>query len=126
MESNRNVVEVIDLGADEARRIESARGTVVTVLTGHLWLTQEGDDLDRVLGAGDEYALDREGVAVIQALDAPALVRLDGAPGGRRRELERRTPTSSILASISATGRALTSAARRAAVRSTRTGLHSL
>jgi hypothetical protein len=49
-------------------RIEDARGSVLHVREGAVWLTQEGDPLDRYLGAGARFHLDRGGLAVAQAI----------------------------------------------------------
>jgi len=49
-------------------RIEDARGSVLHVREGAVWLTQEGDPLDRYLAAGARFSLDRDGLAVAQAI----------------------------------------------------------
>ncbi len=49
-------------------RLEDARGTLVRVREGAIWLTQEGDSRDRYLAPGAEFRLDRDGVALAQAL----------------------------------------------------------
>jgi len=50
-------------------RIEDGRGMLVYVWEGALWLTQEKDPVDRHIGAGEWFLLDRQGVAVIHALE---------------------------------------------------------
>jgi len=49
-------------------RIEDGQGVVLTVHEGAVWLTQEGDALDRYLGAGQSFRLDRGGVALAQPI----------------------------------------------------------
>lgn len=49
-------------------RIEDARGSVLHVREGAVWLTQEGDPLDRYLGPGQSFRLDRGGLALAQAI----------------------------------------------------------
>lgn len=68
-------------------RITDAAGASIAVHDGTVWVTQEGDPTDRVLGAGERFVADRGGVAVLQALDdarvtvsAPATGR--GVPAG--------------------------------------------
>ena len=56
-------------------RIEDGCDTVVTVLRGDLWLTQEGDRRDYYLAAGQSFRLDRPGVAIASAM-SPSLVSL--------------------------------------------------
>jgi hypothetical protein len=48
-------------------RLEDARGTLIRVREGAIWLTQEGDARDRYLAPGAEFRLDRDGVALAQA-----------------------------------------------------------
>jgi len=49
-------------------RIEDGRDRLIYVWEGELWLTQERDGRDRILAAGDSFRLDRDGVALAQAL----------------------------------------------------------
>lgn len=51
-------------------RIEHGQGSVLHVREGAVWLTQEGDALDRYLGPGESFRLDRDGLALAQALHA--------------------------------------------------------
>jgi hypothetical protein len=64
-------------------RIRNAQGLVLQVHEGALWLTQEGDALDRYLGPGASFRLDRGGLAIAQAISAHA--RLTVIPPRRRR-----------------------------------------
>lgn len=54
--------------------------TSVSVQAGEIWVTQEGDRADYVLGAGERLVLQRDGLAVLQAL-ADARVAIGPAPG---------------------------------------------
>lgn len=45
-------------------------GLAVQCLTGCLWLTQDGDDRDIVLDAGQSHTCDRQSRLVVHALDA--------------------------------------------------------
>lgn len=51
-------------------RIEDGRDVLIHVKDGKLWLTQEADGRDRYLAAGQCFRLDRNGVAIAQALGA--------------------------------------------------------
>ncbi|HUL68103.1 MAG TPA: DUF2917 domain-containing protein [Burkholderiaceae bacterium] len=55
-------VEVID-----------GRGTSMQCLFGSVWVTQDGDPRDIVLGAGDSFTLDRDGLAIVYATDEAGL-----------------------------------------------------
>jgi hypothetical protein len=55
------------LGAGQQLRLQDAAGWVVVCLRGSLWLTQEADTRDLFLDAGDNFTLDRNGVALILA-----------------------------------------------------------
>ena len=55
------------LGAGQQLRLQDAAGWAVACLRGSLWLTQEADTRDVFLDAGDNFTLDRNGVALILA-----------------------------------------------------------
>jgi len=46
----------------------------VKCLQGKLWITQEGDPQDRIIGSGESFVLDRAGLSVVTALGDPALL----------------------------------------------------
>jgi hypothetical protein len=75
--------------------IRGARGALLFVDRGQVWLTQERDPRDIVLATGSWFRLDREGTAVVQArreamvtltapVDAP-LPEIRALPHPRRR-----------------------------------------
>ena len=49
-------------------RIEDGRDMLVYVWEGEIWLTEEGERRDRVLGAGEWHRLERRGAAIGYAL----------------------------------------------------------
>ena len=49
-------------------RVEDGMDLLIYVWEGELWLTQEGARRDAYLEAGDWFRLDRDGLAVLQAL----------------------------------------------------------
>ena len=67
------------LTTDQIVDLDDARGTVVRVTRGRVWLTQHGDAVDHVLDAGDAWAVERNGRTIVQA-QTPALIDLTG-PG---------------------------------------------
>jgi DUF2917 family protein len=50
--------------------IEHGRGMQIELWDGELWITQEGDDRDYIIGPGARFRLDREGVALANGLKA--------------------------------------------------------
>ena len=67
------------LATGQLAKLDDARGTVVRVSRGRVWLTQHGDFADHVLDTGDAWAVERDGRTVVAA-QADSLVDLSG-PG---------------------------------------------
>jgi hypothetical protein len=61
--------ETLRLPMRAIHRIEDGNGLQVACLTGHTWITQAHDMRDIVLSAGESFVLDRDGVALVMALD---------------------------------------------------------
>lgn len=63
-------------------RLDNTQGRRISVLEGHVWITQDSDPRDVVLGAGEEYVFDRPR-GIVSALDGDArIVREDGVDVG--------------------------------------------
>jgi Protein of unknown function (DUF2917) len=75
MEYQATVLKTLDLASGTLVPFSSTRGERVRVLSGRVWLTEEGDVNDALLGNGQEIALGGHGLAVIEAL-SPARVQL--------------------------------------------------
>jgi hypothetical protein len=58
----------------EMLRLQDASGTLIACEEGTLWITQEGDARDVVIGAGERFVVDRDGLTIVEALDAAKLV----------------------------------------------------
>ncbi len=69
------VFKTLDLPGGTLVPFSSTRGERVRVLSGRVWLTEEGDLRDAFLASGEEVALGGRGLAVIEAL-TPARVQL--------------------------------------------------
>ena len=59
------------------RRVHSALGQRIECVSGTLWVTQDGDPRDIVLGAGESFAFDHRGDALVSALDDSRFVLLE-------------------------------------------------
>ena len=60
--------------------VRHPRGKGVAVFHGHAWVTQEGDSRDVMLGAGESFALDQPGTAIVQALQDTSLLVFETQP----------------------------------------------
>ena len=67
------VKDMVELNRGGMLRIEDGREMLVYVWDGSVWLTQDGDGRDVMLGKGGWFRLDRKGVAVLYALADCAL-----------------------------------------------------
>jgi hypothetical protein len=81
----------------QAIELTDAVGTVLTCISGSLWITQHLDKRDVVLSPGEAFTLDRKGVAIVQAT-ADAVLRIDQPRWRRSLWLERWIPRRSIPA----------------------------
>ena len=73
----------IDLRRSQPLRLVNGYGRRISVLEGHVWVTQDGDPRDVVLGPGEDFRFDRPVSAVVSALDGDAMiVRQDGIAVG--------------------------------------------
>ena len=82
----------LDLRKRQLLRVEGARCTRIVCLAGELWITQDADQRDLVVPAGDAFTLDRDGIAVISALEASSVWLQEPSRAG--------SPASSLGAAI--------------------------
>jgi hypothetical protein len=61
----------VTLPADGTRRVFARPGDRIECVAGALWVTQDGDPRDVVLGAGDAFDVDRAGPLLMTALGGP-------------------------------------------------------
>ncbi|HET7096291.1 MAG TPA: DUF2917 domain-containing protein [Casimicrobiaceae bacterium] len=59
--------KVWELAPDELVKLDGARGTMLRVTRGTLWITLENDTRDIVLEAGDAFTIDRGGLTLVEA-----------------------------------------------------------
>jgi hypothetical protein len=61
---------VVALEAGEVLTLEDAQGTTILARLGTVWITEEGDERDHIVGPGDSLVVARRGRTVVQALKA--------------------------------------------------------
>jgi hypothetical protein len=65
------------LGKGHIRHVRAQRGRRVELLSGSLWITQDGDRRDIVLAAGEAFDFDRGGDALLSAFADSRYLLLD-------------------------------------------------
>jgi len=68
----------VELPRNHVAAVRDAKGALVRVTRGTIWITQESDPDDTVLRIGDNWVLERDGLTVIQAHE-DATFCLEGA-----------------------------------------------
>jgi hypothetical protein len=63
----------VELRRHQTLRLADASGVAVVCLCGALWITQENDPRDVIVEAGAWFALDRPGVALVEAIEASSV-----------------------------------------------------
>ena len=71
---------VLALAAGEVVTLDDARGVRIHARAGSLWVTEEANSRDHILGAGEMLVVGRDGRTVIQALKASWIALRDAAP----------------------------------------------
>jgi hypothetical protein len=79
--------DTVHLGRTQHLRLRNRAGWTVRALCGTAWITQDGDSRDIVLEAGDTFVLDRNGAALVSALDETriSITRATHRPAPQRR-----------------------------------------
>ena len=82
---------VLALAAGQSVALDDACGTIIRPCEGTLWITQEGELEDFVVGPGEGFIVSRDGRTVLQAMQPSQVAFLEA-----RRGLQ---PRSSSIAS---------------------------
>jgi hypothetical protein len=69
---------VIALEAGQVVTLDDAQGTRIVTRMGTVWVTEEGDARDHVIGPGDALVVARPGRTLVQALQASWISLADG------------------------------------------------
>jgi hypothetical protein len=76
---------VIALEAGQVVTLDDAQGTRILTRMGTVWVTEEGDTRDHVVGPGDTLVVARPGRTLVQALK-PSWISLADGPGAANDE----------------------------------------
>ncbi|SRR6266581_4923673 len=82
----------IALDAGELLRIRDGRGWTIAVVEGEVWITQDGDYRDIVIGAGDRFRLEGAGLSLVHALRHSGFTLFVPLSGRRAPPVERILP----------------------------------
>jgi hypothetical protein len=66
---------VLALDMGEVITLDDAAGVRIQARTGTVWVTEEGDLKDHIIGAGDAFVISRRGRTLVQAL-APSWISI--------------------------------------------------
>jgi uncharacterized protein with PhoU and TrkA domain len=67
------------LEAGQVLTLDDAEGVRILARRGTVWITEEGNNKDHIVGPGDAIVVARRGRTVVQALQ-PAWISIEGAP----------------------------------------------
>ena len=70
---------LLQLATGQVLSLDDARGARIRARIGTVWVTEEGDIDDHIVGPGDARVIAHEGRTVVQAL-APSWISIDGYP----------------------------------------------
>jgi hypothetical protein len=71
---------VLALAAGEVVTLDDARGVRIHARTGSVWVTEEANTRDHILGPGEVLVVGRDGRTVIQALQASSIALRERPP----------------------------------------------
>ncbi|PXW99561.1 hypothetical protein C7444_101391 [Sphaerotilus hippei] len=89
--ASADLPRTVDLAPGALTSLQQARGLCITVITGRVWLTEEGDEQDHFLSGGDTHVVAGCGRVVVEGL-GPGAARLDLATAAGRSPTPERQP----------------------------------
>ena len=82
---------IVTLARDGLLGVRDGAGTRIVCCSGSLWITQEGDVKDAIIGPNDAFTIRKAGLTIITALQSSSLTLIgpDAHPSSEaRRELD--------------------------------------
>lgn len=70
-----------DLKSGSMLPVCDGKGRAIVVFEGQVWITQDGDQRDFVLGGGESFSVDHQGLTLVEALRDSKLLLVDAQPG---------------------------------------------
>jgi hypothetical protein len=70
-----------DLTAGSMLRVCDGEGRAIVVFEGQVWITQDNDQRDFVLSAGESFSVDQPGLTLVEAVRDSKLLVVDTRPG---------------------------------------------
>jgi hypothetical protein len=86
--------ESIGMPRGSLLRIDGGAGVLVHVREGEIWLTQEGSRKDHLLGAGQSFCVDRDGMTLAHAFRRSVVGLSASVTGSPARRIELKRPGS--------------------------------
>jgi len=93
------------LARGEFLRIRDGQGQGIAVFTGRVWITQDADRRDVILGTGESFTFDRPGLALVQALSDTSVL-VFGSESTRPTQQGDVASASRVQSAATATGKA--------------------
>ncbi len=79
---------IVTLARDGLLGVRDGAGTRIVCCSGSLWVTQEGDVRDAIMGPKDAFTIRKSGLTIITALQSSSLTLI--GPGAHRSSEARR------------------------------------
>ena len=83
----------VTLATGEILRLRDSKGCTVRVDAGHVWVTEEGKLRDTVLEPGAHYAIERQGLTLLNAFGDARVTVSPAQTAGHRLELAGTKPS---------------------------------
>ena len=85
----------LDLRKRQSLQLNDVAGATLRVTRGSVWITQEADTRDVVLGAGESFTVERDGLTIVEAQGDTTL--LAAGRGLERLLMRKRAPSWSAV-----------------------------
>lgn len=84
----------LDLRKRQSLLLDDVKGATLHVIRGKVWITQENDTRDVVLGPGEAFTVERDGLTILEA-QGDTILHASGG-GTERLMMRKRPPRASV------------------------------